>query len=256
MPDDSKSLDVLGIKPIADSINLVVAATLDGARAFLSRICLPVAEETGLLFRDIVSGYRTERAVSVLLRAQAKGIPDGAHAQPRIVHEVIDKGSWMDDPIVQDMWGGLLASACTEDGDDDSNMVFIDLLSRLTRLQARILNYAIESSRKRLSRLGLIMSSELKIDHATLFEAAGTKDLNALDCELDHLRELGLIGSAELGGFAPHIESVDITPTSLALYMYIRCKGSRQSPAEFFNVSADGVLRDKGPLSQAFPETL
>lgn len=49
MSEDNKSLDVLGVKPIADSVNTVTKGTVDGASAFLSRICLPAAEEFGLL---------------------------------------------------------------------------------------------------------------------------------------------------------------------------------------------------------------
>jgi hypothetical protein len=50
--DNSKSLDILGIKPIADAVNTVTRDAVEGAAAFLSRICLPAAEEYGLLLPD------------------------------------------------------------------------------------------------------------------------------------------------------------------------------------------------------------
>ena len=47
--DENKSLDLLGIKPILHAINTFSKGTVDGASAFLSRVCLPAAEEFGLL---------------------------------------------------------------------------------------------------------------------------------------------------------------------------------------------------------------
>ena len=47
---DDKSLDILGIKPVADSVNRLTRAAVDGASAFLSRICLPAAEELDYCF--------------------------------------------------------------------------------------------------------------------------------------------------------------------------------------------------------------
>ena len=56
--NQSQSLDVLGIKPVGEAITTAVKGTVDGAAAFLSRICLPAAEEFGLLLRDRVSHLR------------------------------------------------------------------------------------------------------------------------------------------------------------------------------------------------------
>jgi hypothetical protein len=53
MADENKSgFDLLGIQGISDSVRIATERTFDGAAAFLSRVCLPVAEEFGLLLRD------------------------------------------------------------------------------------------------------------------------------------------------------------------------------------------------------------
>src|SRR5262245_259672 len=138
MPDD-KSLDVLGLKPISDAINKITSAAVDGANAFLSRICLPAAEEYGLYLRDKVHHWRTQNMLAVTQKAEATmvmaGLSDNVHAHPRLISTILDQGSWIEDAKVQEMWGGLLASSCTESGDDDSNLLFIDLLGSLTKLQ-------------------------------------------------------------------------------------------------------------------------
>ena len=41
MTEPDKSLDLLGIKPVAEAINTVTRASTAGVGAFLGRICLP-----------------------------------------------------------------------------------------------------------------------------------------------------------------------------------------------------------------------
>lgn len=154
MSDESKSLDILGFKPVADSINKVATASVDGVSAFLSRICLPAAEEYGLLLQDVVRAWRASNISEIARKAKEKleeHSPDdsnNAHAHPRVVFSILEHGSWNDDDYVQNFWAGLLASSCTDEGDDDSNLLFINLLADLTKLQARILDYVCRIATK------------------------------------------------------------------------------------------------------------
>ncbi len=50
--DQDKSLDLTGMKPIADAANEVTERSLDAAEGFLKTICRPAAEEFGLLLRE------------------------------------------------------------------------------------------------------------------------------------------------------------------------------------------------------------
>lgn len=243
MNDESKSLDVLGIKPVAESINKVTTATVDGAAAFLSRICLPAAEEFGLLLRDRVRAWRASNIAAITKRAQEKldqeGAGDDVHAHPRLVSNILEEGSWNDDSVVQDLWGGLLSSSCTEEGDDDSNLIFVALLSDLTKLQVRVLKHVCENASKVVSDNSLIHGDKLTLPLETLIEITGESDIHRLDRELDHLRELGLIE----GGFSMFAVSKDAiaTPTGLALHMYVRCQGSRKSPTDYFGLQVPAV---------------
>ena len=102
MPEhESRSLDVLGIKPVADAFSHITKATVDGASAFLGRICLPAAEEFGLLFQDQVRSWRKANAVRVVAAAQAHSEKylsnQESQAHPRLVAAVLDHGSWSDD---------------------------------------------------------------------------------------------------------------------------------------------------------------
>jgi hypothetical protein len=239
---DSKSLDLFGIKPIADTIRTVTDAMVEGASAFLSRICLPAAEEFGLLLRDRVHYWREKNKVNMLQKAEEilNKFSSGKdkHAHPRLVAEILNKGSWEANEEVQDMWAGLLASACTTDGSDESNLVFINILAQLTSLQAKILNYGCENAKKKLTEAGWITSGDmLTVCLAEIQTITGCNDFHRLDRELDQLRNLGLIGyGLAAGGFDQHSTDADITPTGLALQMYVRCKGFIGNPSEFFNL--------------------
>ena len=66
---DDKSLDLLGIKGLSDSVKVTTQGLLEGAAAFLSRVCLPDAEKFGLPLRDRTSAWRAENAAQMLSRA-------------------------------------------------------------------------------------------------------------------------------------------------------------------------------------------
>lgn len=240
MADNDRSLDILGIKPIGDSVAHATKATVDGASSFLAKICLPAAEEFGLLLQDKVRAWRANNALAVVQAAQVrlKEQATQLHAHPRLVSSILEQGSWSDDPGFQSIWGGLLASSCCSDGKDDSNVVFVHLVSHLTAVQVKVLAYACEQCPKMMSPLGLIgPATELRISEVELRKIAGSDDLHRIDRELDNLRGLELIGH----GIDMHSQLIDIAPTSLALNLYVRCQGFAGSPVEYFSIAPSPV---------------
>jgi hypothetical protein len=244
MPDEPKTgvTDLVGIEPLAKSIEIATQGAVDAAAAFFGRLCMPAIKELGLFAKDKVHAWRTHNGVALAQKTEAamkaNGLPDGVHSHPRIFHEILERASWIDDSTVQDLWAGLLASSCTETGDDDSNLLFTNLLGTLTKLQAKILKYACEKSEKKNFN-GLILSNPLAIPIRLILELFDEKDIHRLDREIDYLRECGLL--APQTGFQPTAPvlmdiQVLLTPSALALHMYVRCQGSRQSPTEFFGI--------------------
>ena len=237
--DEAKqtSLDLLGIKPIAESAHTVTKAVVDGTAAFLSRICLPAAEEFGLLLKDKVSAWRRSNAVKIAQKAERKynelPTPEGMHTHPRLLMQIIEQGSWIDDEDVQELWAGLITSSCTEEGNDDSNLMFIDLLARLTLSQARIIDHICKNSTKIVTEGGWIAAEVFYLTLPALQEVMRISDFHRIDRELDHLRTLGLIAS----GFSPYSADADVTPTALALQMYTRCQGFTSDPLSFFGLA-------------------
>ncbi len=234
MPNENKSLDILGIKPIADSVNTITTGAVEGASAFLGRICLPAAEEFGLLLKDRVSAWRTKNTVCLankaqkLLEQQIGGLAVSAH--PRIVHFAIENGSWAEEDFMQNLWAGLLASSCTPDGKDESNLIFMSMLSQLTNSQAKLINHICETAGISKSVAGWIYADHLYLDVDALTIITGITDLHQLDRELDHLRALQLI----MGGFNTDSYLADVTPHSLCLQLYVRAQGYVGSPIDYF----------------------
>jgi hypothetical protein len=157
---------------------------------------------------------------------------DLERAHPRLMYILLDQGSWHDRDWVQDMWAGLLASSCAGDARDESNLIFINLLGGMTLNEIAMLNHSCNAANKIVSPEGLIIAEELQCGLHQLGRIAGIGDLFSLDRELDHMRMLGL--------FPYGMDSVedtlvaDITPSTLALHMYVRCQGHAGSPADYF----------------------
>lgn len=225
-----------------DSAVLVASGAIAAATSFaisvLNKICLPAAEEFGLLLKDKISNRRALNYIDLMRRVENKlcenELPPGAHASPRLACKIINEASWIDDAYLQDMWAGLLSSSCTDDGLDDSNLLFTELLSGMTKLQARILNYGCKEANKYAPH-GLIQVGNVVVTVEQLREIAEERDLARIDRELDHLRAIGIL-NPRLGGLHETLQSANLAPSPLGLHMYVRCQGSRLDPVDFFQV--------------------
>ena len=237
--------DLFGLAPAARATEKLTDGVVDGVAAFLGRICLPAAEEFGLLLRDQVGAWRQRNAVLIALEAE-KQLSDAqappVFAPPRLAFAVLDHGSWIDDEHVRNMWAGLLASSCSPDGADDSNLIFIDLLSQLTNAQARILDHACARVEKECNSLGLVMqAAPLMLPLEELLGIARVDELSRLDREMDHLRSLDLLSA---GICYEEPDPVDATPTALALYLHTRASGHSGTLKEFYEVSSGPDVKE------------
>lgn len=238
-PAKDQSLDILGIKGLGDSIRLATEAFIEGASALLGRICLPAAQELGLALRDRVSAWRARNATRMLHDAYGllpPGLDPEERVPPRLASIAIEESSWIEDDDVRSMWAGLLVSSMSVGGLSDENLLFMTLLKQLSSLQVRLLTYAIGQARK-LSIGGLPFARGPKFPVSELATLFAGVDIHRLDRELDHLREIGLIGSGITGGISPSAQEADLTPTPLALHLYVRAQGARVSPVEYWHLT-------------------
>ena len=203
----------------------------------IAKLCYRASDDLGEGFSEKTGEWRRGNALTILNNADKKyndiSITGKEQAHPRLVHHIIEEGSWTDSTHVQNMWSGLLASSCTESGDDESNLIFINLLKQISSVQALILNYACENCATVLTEGGWIGAEPISIQLDKLIEITETDDIHRLDRELDHLRSIEII----YGGFEPDSTTAEITPTALALQLYVRCHGYIGSPIDYFDLS-------------------
>lgn len=229
--------DLLGLKPYAEPIRIVTEGVVRGAEAFLSRVCNPALEEIGLLLQDRVRGWRGHNAAKILNGANEKLKELDSHGtekvHPRLVHVAVEEGSWCDEEAVQEMWAGLLASSTSADGRSDENLIFMNILKQLSSLQVEVLRFAVERAEKFDGGFALPHARDLTMTCTDLISFIGCSDLQRLDRELDHLRELGLLRE---GGILAGTNNVRLQPSPLALHLYVRGQGSKLSPVEFWKL--------------------
>jgi abortive infection alpha-like protein len=231
---DSHSLDLLGVKPVADAFNAATQAAIDGASAFLSRICLPAAEEFGFLLQDTVKGWRARNLFRTTKKTERiLGRLEGQQAHPRVVAQIVEHSSWTDADDIQEMWAGLLASSCTEDGTDESGLIFVDLLSRMTAREARILRLACQKAKPTFAAGGELFADNVIFWGHELRELVGLTDDYTLQREIAHLHSLELMK----GQFSIHAQKAILMPSELGLHLFARSSGHRGDPATSYGLA-------------------
>lgn len=254
--------DLLGIEPYEEIGLEVTKASIKGISSFLNEVFKPGLQELGFLFRDNVRRWRLNNILRVLEKAKGKLEFDGQQlnltANARVGLSIMEECSVVDDEELQDLWAGLFASSCTPDGRDDSNMNFVDLLRRMSSVEARILDYACKNSKKYVYPSKLIMADALSVSFDQLVEITGVNDLYRLDSELDHMRSIELLPQGSLieggGGFSVSDDQLDadISPSALALNLYYKTHSTGLSPIEFWGDQLEVYGKDG---SEENPET-
>jgi hypothetical protein len=237
MTNAKKTGDPLGITSFGEALKANAETVKIGVETvvkYIDHICEPTAKQLGLMLGDQFGYWRQSRLVALNEKlknklAQRQEPLGDLHAPPRIIIKVFEEGSVVDDDEIQDMWAGLLASSCSKDGKDDSNLIFINILNLMTAPEARIINHAC---RKCIRGFGGMSRMSVGVENKKLQEIARLFDASLLQCELDHLSSLGLIIFKHRQD--PQEQDVfEITPQDAALHLYTRCQGYSGSPLEF-----------------------
>lgn len=235
--------DLLGIKPIGEAIDKTVGAIIDSASVFLNTVCKPAMVEFGFLLSDKVRYWRLNNISKMLMKAKDKmEFTNGKlelRANPKVAIAVMESSSYEEDDTIQDMWAGLFVSSCTEDGKDDSNMVFVDLLKRLNSIEARILQYACSNAYIDVFKNGLIIGEKYLVSFNDIITISGTDDMYVIDNCLDHLEQIGLLRKSVFDGTSGFIATDEtlqagITPSALGLSLYHIVNGSKLSLLDFY----------------------
>lgn len=236
--------DIFGIEPIGEMGLEVTKASIAGVSSFLEAVCKPGAEELGLIIKDQIRYWRLKNLLRVLEKAKGKMNFDGHElnltANARVGLSIMKECSEVDNDELQNLWAGLFISSCTPDGRDDSNMNFVDLLRRMSSVEARILDYACINCTKFLYPNKLISAQDISVTFSELVSISGTDNIYRLDSELDHMRSIELLMNGDTfecgGGFNAYDKTLaaNITPSPLALNLYFKTHSTGITPTEFW----------------------
>jgi hypothetical protein len=255
--ENKKSVDIFGIAPYGEAIKKSVEKGFDGAQAVLGRICLPAAEELGLLFQDKVRHWRLNNIIKIIQKTEGKidyqdeKLTLSAH--PRVVKEIIDNGSWCDNDEIQNMWAGLIASTCNEKEGDDGNLLYVDTLKRLTVVQAKILNYICVHCVLSVDKNGFVFAEHIKLNLDELKEITSFDEIHRLDTEFDNLASFDILKGGPLqghgAGFAYQDNEeelkADLEPSPFALALYVKAQGYKGSPKDYFKLEYKAPAENK-----------
>jgi hypothetical protein len=208
--------------------------------AFLSRISAPSGSAIRQEIRTTLTGHRLWNAIEVALHAESllASWPDGEQLRccPPLLLRILRDGSWADEDSMQQCWAGLLATACTINGDDQSNRNFVDIFSQLTPTHVRLVTAACVNAAKLLNESGAVAARELTCSTDEIMKLSGTRDLLRMGRSLEHLSGLGLLEQRFKTSLFVPVEGINITPTPLGLELNARCNGYRSASEAFFGV--------------------
>ena len=249
-------------------LNTLAKGAVDGVGAFLGRICLPAAEEFGLLLRDQVKHWRNKNFIKIIVESEKllkdKDTKKSPNLHPRILHSVYEEGSWSEDEELQNMWAGLLASSCFDEGTDRS-ILYVDILSKISKNEAILFNYVCKSSEWRITESeNLVEALPVFTEPKNLKTITNMNNFEDIVEAISHLQLLGLIThEAHLpddkhdtydalenndfdlessGGDGQWYNYVELALTGLGIRLFLKVQGIEKRPSEYF--------KDKVPISE------
>ncbi len=188
---------------------------------------------------DVVSGDIAglyERGRDKILEKMSKkvdNLSDGRSTNLRVTRDVFWNGSFTDEEICAEYFGGILASARSEDGKDDAGVFYTDLIKSLSSTQLN-LHYLVYSSFNKSfvadpAKANLNPGDETEFALERIFlslleilEITGERDVGR---DLHALHSRGLIGNFELREYALKNSSgsvpyISVQPNSLGVQLY------------------------------------
>jgi hypothetical protein len=111
-----------------------------GSKDIINRLLGPTADYLGGEIKHLVKkcSINLDRIFAIAARRLGKGIEKPGVVPPRILKEIIDVGSFCEDQLASEYFGGLLASSRTSDGSDDTILPYLSIIRDLPVQQLRL----------------------------------------------------------------------------------------------------------------------
>lgn len=185
-------------------------AVLGGSAAVVAKVLGPTADYVGEGLK-LWAEARVNNMKAIFASAERKlgaRLDSEGTVPPKVLKEILQEGSYSDDPVGVEYWGGILASSRTENGQDDRGASWAKLLAGLSSytIRAHFVLYAIfarEFSGESISGSDTLRSHRIWIDREEFVAAIGLseeQDLPVVDSVLAHvffaLHQFDLLGES------------------------------------------------------------
>lgn len=152
---------------------------------------------------------------------------------PGFLIPLLDKIGYVYQPALQKMWAGLLASACSDDETDETNLIFLNILSQISSSQAKIISLPFIVGKYNPYQHDGMEYTTIEKERSELIDYAGLTNWGILRRELDHLYSLGLVSHST--GSNPEVSYVRLRYEEAAIRLYMRCQGYTGTLSEFIS---------------------
>jgi hypothetical protein len=116
---------------VAEGVGNEAAKTTSG---LLSRALGPAADEIGIWLGRLTH-FRLNNIQRIAMAAEKRGGEGVIH--PRVVHQVLEDGSFCDSELLAEYFGGILASSRTPDGRSDIGVSWSSVVASMSSVQIR-----------------------------------------------------------------------------------------------------------------------
>ncbi len=228
-PEDIRLWEELPNSPWFSAGPETVVREFRAARAltFLRQISPGGYEDFRNLLQKEFSFHRLSSAVDIVFMAEEIiALEPGTfkyRAHPKLIREILTLGSWADAEIVQELWAGLLATACTTEGNEVLNLTFAEKLSQFTAVHAQLLTTIcagiVHASETRKNEKPSETSSTIQ----KIMENTGIRNALKIHHTIVQLCEFGLLEMQTGNSWAGEMPQIRANPTMLGLEFYMRC---------------------------------
>jgi hypothetical protein len=197
------------------------------ALGFLLRIC-PVAENEilNLLTRSL-SRPKAELVVATVLRAEEllafRDLTPRDDVSASVLFRILEELSKAEEPLSEQCWAGLLATAASGRSSDEAGLELASLLSHLPASQILILTAACVRAMEHGWGTGSPSSKALSCTAAEIRKITGASRSVPISGDLNHLSLLGLMERSQKPLMGGDIDLANITPTELGMRLFTAC---------------------------------
>jgi hypothetical protein len=226
--------------------NNIITKTFEAIEGFLSITCKPALEEIGLMMSDKVRVWRLNNVLKIIEKSKNKLEFRDNHIQfvanPKVALAIIENGSNEESDELQEMWAGLFVASLSENGSNDDVITYVNILKQISSSEAKLLKHICEVSKKGISDAGLPIVQTVSIYSDQISVITQVSDLTELESILNHFNSLRLSEKRDsTSSFAFRTTSDKrlvawLTPTSLALSLYVKCQGFKGTVSDYWSM--------------------